>query len=357
MTERKITDQGVAELPIHEGRAELLEEIMAIPTDNQNRTSATDELAARRRTRWLPVAGAAAAVAAIAAVIAVPPLLGDDDKSDDTTTTDPGIAASAPGNGEIAVLDDPGWKLTYASIDPEHGGELSYEASDQRIDATPRNSWGVTLDIHWRTADSYDGYVADREDIGPAEDVEVLGKHAFLWSYSADDHTTIRDVVGDFTLEVRGSGMTRHDYLLLLGSLEAIAPGELDARLPEDFVTDSERADVVADMLADIPVPDGFDTAIESTEVSRYQLGADVTSAVTCAWIGQFADAEKAGDDAAMKEAADAMATSREWAILDEMTADGDWSSVIWDYADTLAAGKVPEGYEGGIGCMDGREE
>jgi hypothetical protein len=342
----KITDEGVTRLPLRKGRAELLEEIMAIPTQNERGPArSADELGARRRTRWLPVAGAAAAVAAIAAAVAVPTLLADDDK----TVTEAPVAA--PGNGEIAVLDDAGWTLTYASIDDEYGGELSYEAVDQGIDTTPGNDWGVTLDIHWRPADQYDSYVADRAEIGAGEDVDVLGAPALLWSYSGDDHTTIREVVGDFSLEVRGTGMSRQDYLGLLDRLTAIAPADLDAHLPEDFVTAGERAEVVAAMLEGIPLPRGFDPEIASEEVERYQLGADVTSAVACAWIGEFAEAKRAGDDAGMREAQDAMGTARDWPILVELAPEGGWSDVIWQYADAVSSGKVPAGYKMGIGC------
>ncbi|NYJ02990.1 hypothetical protein HNR19_003688 [Nocardioides thalensis] len=357
MTDRTITDGGVAGLPIHEGRAELLEEIMAIPTDHQHRTSATDELAERRRNRWLPVAGAAAAVAAIAAAVAVPQLVVDDEKTAEAP------AAAAPGNGEIAVLQRDDWSLDNASIDERWGGELSYVADDQSIDSTPANDWGVTLDISWVPADEYAALVEDREHItkppGPGEPVEVLGRPGQLWSYSADDHTVVREVVGDFALELRGTGLAEADFVALLDELVAIAPADLDAHLPDDFVTDTERSAVIEEMLADVPLPDGFVTSRLDviTEVDRYQLGARVTAAVTCAWIGQFADAKQAGDQAAMDEAAEAMATSRDWAILAEMQADGDWSSVIWDYADTLAAGKVPPGHQQGLGCMHGTEE
>ncbi len=348
---QKITDEGVAGLGLVEGRAELLEEIMAIPTDHRTKDDPTP-LTPRRRTwtKWAPALAAAAAVAAVATTPLW--LFGEDEKQ---IVEQPPYAA--PGAGEIAVLTAEGWKLTYSSVDAEYGGELSYESEDQSIDATPDNDWGVSLDIMWRPAEQYDTYVEDRQHIDhpktdPGTPLEVLGKPALLWAYSADDHTVIREVVGDFTLEVRGSGMDEKAFRDLLGQLEAIAPADLDAHLPDSFVTDAERADVIAEMLEPIPVPQGFDRAIESSEVTRYHLGADVTGTVTCAWIAQFETAKKAGDRAAMTEAQDALATARDWPILKEMKAEGDWSPVIWEMADEVAEdGTVPSGYEQGIGC------
>ncbi len=337
MTDRTITDAAVAGLNILEGRAELLEEIMATTPIDRPATAPSPDPGGPRRTRWIPVTIAAAA--AVAAVVATPLWLAGSDDDDRPVVEEPSYG-TAPGEGEIAVLDAAGWTATYASVDEKYGGEMSYQSGDQQ------------LDVHWRPADTYDSYVEDRQhidhpEVDEGEPLEVLGRPARLWAYSRTDHTVIREVVGDFTLEVRGSGMNEAAFRDLLAQLVAIDPADLDAHLPDSFVTDDERADVVAEMLQGVPLPKGFDPAIESTEVERYQLGADVTSAVVCAWIGQF----ERGDATARAEAQDALATARDWAVLQEMKAGGGWSDVVWDYADTVAAGDVPEGYEGGIGC------
>jgi hypothetical protein len=331
MSNPKLTDQAVSRLPIQEGRADLLEEIMAIPTET---ATPKDDLAERRgrRRRWLPALGAAAAVAAIAAAVAVPRLL--DDHTDVTEA-----AVAAPGGGEIAVLQAPGWKLVNADSVDADGGEISYQSGHQ------------SLDIDWRPADLYDGYVADRDDVGPREHATVLGKPSILWNYSRDDHTVIRPVVGDFMLEFRGSGMDEAAYRDLLDHLLAIDAADLDSYLPDSFVTDDERSEVVKQMLDPIPVPDGFDSDIQSTEIDRYQLGAQVTGAVACAWLDQYAAAKKAGDEAAAQEAVDAMTTSRDWPVLKEMNSSGDWPEAIWEISDHMAAGDKLSDWSGGIGC------
>ena len=333
MSSPKLTDEAVSRLPIQEGRAELLEEIMAIPTETPVPKDELEERRERRRRRWLPAVGAAAAVAAIAAAVAVPRLLADDS----TTASTP---VAAPGTGEIAVLQAPGWRLVNADSVGTDGGEISYQ------------SGGQTLDIDWRPAAQYDSYVTDREDLGTAEKVNVLGEPSMLWAYSRDDHTVIRPVQGDFMLEFRGSGMDEAAYRDLLDHLLAIAPADLDSYLPDSFVTNDERAGVIADMLDPLPVPDSFDAStLQSDEISRYQLGAQVSGAVTCAWLDQYVAAKQDGDTAGMQEAVDALGTSRDWPILQEMRPQGGWSQVIWQFSDELAAGRVPEDYAGQIGC------
>lgn len=323
---RPITDAGVGRLPITQGRAELLEEIMAQSTLG---TGSDHDTQQRRWTKWaLP----AAAAAAVAALIVVPQLVGDDAPK---TKIDNLPVATAPGSGRIAVLEAAGWTMDDASVD-KRGGELTYESGDDE------------LDISWRLADTYADYVADRDDIGPSASIDVLGRSAQMWAYDRTDHTMIRVVEGDFYLEVRGSGMPKAAYLELLGDLKAIAPADLDAYLPDAFITAGERSAAIADMLADIPVPDGFDADIKSEEIDPYQLGADVTGAVTCAWLKVYDE----GDAAARTEAEQALIGARDWAVLKTMTADGDWPDAIWEIGDRLKRGKSLEGVgDAAIGC------
>lgn len=108
------------------------------------------------------------------------------------------------------------------------------------------------------------------------------------------------------------------------------------AALPEQAVEPLDRPEVVDEMLADVPVPDEVDVEAlkESTIGSdRYSVGADITSAVACTWLDQWAVAREDGDDAAMEEAAAAMETSHDWDILIEMNEEGGWSQTVWQYA------------------------
>jgi hypothetical protein len=88
-----------------------------------------------------------------------------------------------------------------------------------------------------------------------------------------------------------------------------------------------------------------------------------VAGSVACAWIDRWAQARRAGDGAAEREAADAMATSRRWRVLNEMNADGDYPEVLWEYAAAMASGgtveggramSVEESARDGLGCPTG---
>jgi len=78
----------------------------------------------------------------------------------------------------------------------------------------------------------------------------------------------------------------------------------------------------------------------------RYQLGAKVAGSVACRWIERWIGADAAGDTQAAQQAIDAMATSRRWAILVEMDADGDYPEALWELADATATGNQVSGGE-----------
>jgi len=198
-------------------------------------------------------------------------------------------------------------------------------------------------------------YVADRQrldypEVDPGTPVQLAGADALMWPYSADDHTAIGVAAQGVYPEVRGAGMARAAYLDLLTQLRWTDQAGFEASLPESSVTGAERGDVVEQMLSDVPVPPDWEKP-DSTETDRYQLGAAVAGSVACQWIAEFERATRSGDQAAASQAADAMATSRDWAILREMDATGDYPEVLWELADEMAAGRVPEGWQGALGC------
>ena len=129
-------------------------------------------------------------------------------------------------------------------------------------------------------------------------------------------------------------------------------------------VLPSQRPAVVDGMLADIPLPPGFDP--EAVRASTpavpgpYHVGADVTGAVACGWIDSWVAARAAGDSAAAQAAVDALATAHDWDVLVEMEAQGDWPGVLWEYADALSTDgpvsggrplTVTESYANALGC------
>ncbi len=336
---RPITDAGVAGLPVHEGRAELLEEIMSM---TEQESPDVPDLA-ERRSRRAPWLSAIAAAAAVAAVVGGVMWLGGmrEDR------VEPAPADGGYGSGDRAVLDQAGWEVDNLEDDPGQGGEVAYVKGDQQ------------LSVHWRLAASYDDYVADRNDNGSPEQVDLLGKASLMWAYSATDHTVIRPVEGDYTLEVRGSGMDEAAFRALLDDLVLVDENGLEESLPDAAILDAERPAAVKALLDELPLPEGFDRAgLVSHELSRYHLIADVTGAVTCAWVERYDAGRKAGDAAAVSEAQDALRTARQWPMLQEIVDEGDWSEAVWQYADIVVAGaptredrEILGGIEDGLGC------
>lgn len=338
----RLSDRAIADLPLAAGRAELLEEIMTTPVLDHPAPPRPDRPVIRR---WLVPAAAAVLVAGL---VGVPAWLATDGGGGDGAGRPSGVAgAPSPEqvSGYRAVLDAPGWEVTYVQEEPPYGGEMSYSNGER------------SLDIHWRPAKTYDTYVEDRGDNGPGEEIEVLGKPGLVWAYSANDHTMIREPDLGHLLEVRGSGMDKAAYLDLLAALRLVDDAGFQAALPEEFITDAERDAEIQAMLDGIAettyplFPPGSETVVTSSEPDRYQLGADVSGAVACAWLGEFTKAHAAGDERRMDNATDALARSREWPILLEMDEQGDWSEVIWEYAEQIMDGELPEGYRTGLGC------
>ncbi len=341
----KLTDKAVAELPLGAGRAELLEEIMS--TVAPDRPAPAPVRTRSHRSFLVPLAAAA-----VVAAIAVSSLwwrgVGDEDTK---SGANHGAAAQEQPQekGFRAVLDTPGWTVTSTEAGDDGYGEVSYAKGDARFSIT------------WYPAESYEDYVNDRTHIGePPTDgapIEVLGRSGRLWAYSVHDHTVIREVEAGHWMEFRGSGMDEATYRKMLGQLRIVGLADYELALPDAYVTKGERRDAALEMLSGITeasgtsLPGGAVPSIESAQQDPYQLGAEVTGYYACAWLGEFDDAQAAGDDARAAEAARVLGTSRQWPVLQQMNSRGDYPEVIWDYADEVAAGRVPEGYKQGLGC------
>ena len=129
-----------------------------------------------------------------------------------------------------------------------------------------------------------------------------------------------------------------------------------ESELAGHAVLPSQRPEHVADILSDIPLPPGFDTdpLTGSTQAKvRYQLVAEVTSAVWCAWAHDWDTALTAGDAAAATTAAQAIASSTTWHALEEINDEGGWSEVMWESSARVARGDrtVVAESNGGLGC------
>jgi hypothetical protein len=286
--------------------------------------------AADRRTppRWLAAAATAAAVAAIVSI----PLALDAAREPAGRLGPPAASGTVAPDARRAVLDEPGWTVEHVSETPDDG-QIEYASGGRR------------LSIMWRTGALYQTFVLDREAIGPSKTVELLGLPARQWAYDATDHTTIRPVQNGSTLEVRGFGMDEPAYRALVSKLRLVEDAGFAAALPDSIVTPDEIRATVATMLADVPVPPGFDrSAISSTGFNtRYQVGARAVSAVVCAWVAEYAGAKS--------HAVTAMSGARDWVVLKELAREGAFPSSVYETADRMRSGVAAADIKLWSGC------
>ena len=278
-------------------------------------------------------------------------------------TRDGGRSGPAPAGGDqpaepqtegspLLLVGQQGWRVSRADQQSATTGEMTFTNGERELELT------------WRPASDHDMFVEDRAlDAAETWDVEIARRDGVLFRYEGTTDFTAMWVDGDLSLELRGVFPDVDAYRAVAQTLGRVDEETWLAALPGDVVTPAERPATVDEMLRDIPVQPAIRIARlkESRVVSdRYQLGARVTAEAACAWIRAWIDARSSGDEARAREAVEAMATSRDWAILEEMEPQGGWSEVVWEYADAMAGeGEVPGGgpmtvagsYEDSLGC------
>lgn len=187
--------------------------------------------------------------------------------------------------------------------------------------------------------------------------MEVAGHEGVLFQYdSPEPDSTVLWLDGDHSLELRAP-VPRDEMRTLAGSVVAVdANTWLDA-LPPEVVRADGRATAVAGMVADIPLPPGFDLrSLQEGDLAgdRYDLGVEVTQAITCAWIREWEAATAAGNAAQADAAEAALATAPDWAILHEMDSEGGWSDYVREWAAGAAGtGSTPHGQPIGNFCTN----
>jgi len=317
-------------------------------------------LAPRRHPTRRRLLLAAAAVAAVAAGVAVVrpfdrfdhPDVSTEPTTETTGTT--GVVELSDGPPRL-LITEPGWSVTRAD-EPEVGeGEMTFTGPTGEADL----AWGG------------EGYYEDRldewtSDGEPLDPTTIAGHKAVVFG-SGDEFVALwRD--REYGVELRVGMPDAAAFETLAASVEAVDVDEWLAALPASVVRPDDRAAVVEQMLADIPRPTGFDPAPlmrdDGVVAERYQLGARVTGAVACRWIGQWVDATSRGDAAAAQQAVDAMNSSFEWDVLQAMEPEGGWSSVVWELATAIATDGTVDGgapdipvadaYRQGLGCDAG---
>jgi len=256
------------------------------------------------------------------------------------------VAHSAP----RLLPHEQGWQVTRADQFNIKFGEMTFTRGQRR------------LELRWQPASAYQAMLDKLAlEADSRTSVPIAGTDAHVFHDGSGDVFSAVWERGGYAIRISGAAKDMGDFKSTLNSFHEVDVDTWLSAMPASVVKPVSRADVVKQMLADVPLPPGFNIAkfrTSDTVRNRYQLGAEVSSAVSCSWIGQWLSAQRAGDDARARQAMNAMATSRNWAILQEMKAEGDYPSVLWQYAAAMTANQpllgkatVAESYQSALGC------
>jgi hypothetical protein len=305
-----------------------------------SRLTSTDVLArVQQRHRRRTVARAMAACAVVAAVVVGVAAVASRD-TDSPVGDQPGASSSAD-TPPLIALDAPGWRVERFD---DNGQYAEYQLTNDTSHLQVSFYRGDRLEI--RTAGE------------TRETVEFNGRSASLLDYGTEGmpgNYRLDFVDGSWIWELNGDGFADRDAFLELAShVGVVDEASWKATLPANAVTSDERPAAVDALLVGIPIPAGFDAAALQSGATRdqYQLTAEVTGAVFCAWLHTWDTALDAGDNVGADAAVQAIASSHQWPALTTMT-DGDWNEVLWDFADRVGGGDraVVAQTVTGLGC------
>jgi hypothetical protein len=314
----------------------LLEEIMS-----------ADRMPAPWRRRLIAPIAAAAALIGVLAVSAVirhdRPETHEAVRPAPTTSSQwsPLVLRAAEQNPRL-LIQEPGWKITTVYGFTENTGTMQFTNGDR------------ALEINWYPAKEYQGYYSGRLNVSKPEPGKVDGIDGSIFTYSASDFAIMLKPNDDTFAELRTGGKwTRSAFDQELTRIKRADVQTWLAAMPPEIVTPGRADEAAAKALDGVPLPPKFDRAALNAVGTndQYQFGAAVAARVGCGWIEEWQRANQAGDQAALKKAADALRSSHQWKFLQRMNKDGDYPEVFWEMADQTAAGNPPTGYRDALGC------
>lgn len=329
------------------------------------------------------VGGAVAVAAALTAVIGAPMALGGHDRTAPRATGEPSAKEAirvvtprlrftaaairiAQHNPRVLVTA-PGWKVRQLGGFSATSGEMGFQygpdkwhdspmyGTDGHLAGYSHLNLAPSLEVDWYPAAQYRAYKADRAQESHRI-IELFGKPALLVTYGAHDHAVMLPPDGGVFLELRGNMAGKEAFVdFVTRYVEKASVQQWLSALPPEMVTAGNAGSRLEQVLADIPVPPEFSrTRLAKDEaLDPYQFRATVTGQVTCGWIAEYSKARSVHDPARQARAVAAMESSHHWKVLRQMDPEGDYPEVVWQYADGLAAGRVPSRAElrGALGC------
>ncbi len=344
-------------LAVGDAQDDLCRALAATPRD-----APAPEPAAGSRPRRRLLPRLALAVAVVFALSMAALSLGKSDEKGATVwaTELVRLAEASP----LVLLGAPGWQVNYADEQSAQEGEMHFTTASPAPRAGFSSSVpGSFAQLNWRAVSLEQwkrGRAASSESTTTAP---VLGTTATVYRYTGGTPGR-RDITAiwaydDRVLEFRAVMADAAAFEALLAQLKRVDTDTWLSALPDSVVKTADRASVIAEMLRGVTTPRGFEAGTitgQALTKDRYQLGAAVAGTVACTWIKRWSDARRRGDRAGVREAIAAMATAKDWPILEEMSKSGAYPEVLEQYAAKMPSGRwygrpLEGDASSGLGC------
>lgn len=239
------------------------------------------------------------------------------------------------------LLPRPDWRVDSADERSDSDGKVCFASAAAASSGSEPAAHNV--EIRWRGGDlsSSMGESASRSTTMPvfgtiAHIFHNVGPRTARWT------TVALWVIEGRIFEFRARVGDLDVFAVLLASLRRVDESEWLSALSANTVKPSDHAATVASMLHGVSAPPGFDpSSIKAVRFvkDRYQFGALVAGTVACTWFKIWSEARRDDDAEAVREAIEAMSTTKNWPILREMAESGAYPWVIEQLVEAMPAG------------------
>lgn len=242
------------------------------------------------------------------------------------------------------LIGESGWTVQRVDEFRIASGEMSFVKGDGSIG------------LYWRPAADHARFLRDRAVGADHTIVDVAGRRIDVFASDGPSQPFKSRLFSalwlqqGYSIEFKVDGVSRAepgqslaDFERVLRSLRVVGVDEWLSAMPASVVRPSQREQVVASILADVPLPPDFDSrALESaTAVKDHdQLVIEATGAAACSWVQRWVAARRERDAPKAAAAVSAMRTSHHWAALHQL-ARGGFQDSIWQIADAMATGTI----------------
>jgi hypothetical protein len=332
--------ERAASLPLSPAEDELLDAILAEPLPARPPATQSSARADGRRPRRLAL-GAAAIAGCLLAFL----LIFGSDGGRPTGQPSSAYASEVVHYADTSprlLIAAPGWRVAGLQAgDVESEIQLvngdGAKPVEVELSWTPTSATSLASRVH---------DIAGELGVQPLTTVPVLGTTATVIPY----HEWSPQDLGLFALWQEGDYVVTYtargsmeDFKAQLASLQKVDTQTWLAAMPPSVIKPDEFDPTVQQMLKGVSVPPGFtaaDVVASSIPTDRYQLGASVASSVSCTWFARWAEARRSGNEDEINTAVAAMATAKDWPVIDQMTSEGGAYGQILDHLATA----MPQG-------------